>query len=128
METTELEAQVYDALINNDELMGMLPNDGEIPIYHHLAIAGEKMRYPILVYTTTNDVPVSYGDDFEEFHRVTIRISIITSDGEYSEINKVIREIMTIDLEFERVNTVPMVDADYGRIILNCDYKKIIEA
>ena len=128
METTELEAQVYNALINSEELMGMLPSGGGIPIYHHLAVAGDNQRYPILVYTVTNDVPVIYGDDGEEFHKVTIRISIVTNDGQYSELNRVIRRIMTQDLEFERVNTVPMADFEYGKVILNCDYKKTIEA
>ena len=128
METTELEAQVYETLTQNTELMGMLPSGGDIPIYHHLAPAGDDQRYPILVYTTTNDVPVIYGDDGESFHRVTIRISIVTNDGQYSELNKVIRAIMTNQLEFERVNTVPMADFEYGKVILNCDHKKMIEA
>ena len=52
METTELEAQIYDALTKNAELMGMLPEmvNGDVPIYHLLAPAGESQRYPILVY------------------------------------------------------------------------------
>ena len=128
METTELEAQVYNALINSEELMGMVPSGGGIPIYHHLAVAGDNQRYPMLVYTVTNDVPVIYGDDGEEFHKVTIRISIVTNDGQYSELNKAIRRIMTQDLEFERVNTVPVADFEYSKVILNCDYNKTIEA
>ena len=128
METTELETKVYISLTQNTELMGMLPNGGDVPIYHHLAVAGDHQRYPILVYTVTNDVPVIYGDDGEEFHKVTIRISIVTNDGQYSEINKKIREIMTKELGFERVNTVPMADFEYSKVILNCDYSKTIQA
>ena len=128
METTELEAQVYDALTSNQKLMGMLPQGGDIPIYHLFAPAGDNQRYPLLVYLPTNDVPVDYGDNEEVFHRVTIRISIVTSDGQYSELNKIIREIMTQELEFVRLNTTPSMDFDYQKIILNCEYQKIIEA
>ena len=153
METTELEAQVYDALTNNAELMGMLPSGGDffswskiinfvlqlsikrtegIPnqrtIYHLFAPAGDIQRYPILVYSPISDVPVNYGDDEETFHRVTIRISIITNDGQYSEINKVIREIMTQQLEFVRVQTVPAIDFEYKKIILNAEYQTVIPA
>lgn len=128
METTELEAKVYDALTSNEKLMGMLPSGGGVPIYHLVAPAGDNQRYPILVYAPTSDVPVSYGDDVEAFHRVTIRISIVTSDGQYSELNKVIREIMTEELEFKRVQTVPAADYEYKKIILNADYQITIPA
>lgn len=128
METTELEANVYEALTQDEELMGMLPSGGDIPIYHHLAPAGDNQRYPILVYTVTSDVPVSYGDDEEYMHKVTIRISIVTNDGQYAEINKMIREIMTRNFGFKRVQTVPVADWEYGKIILNCDYAITIEA
>ena len=128
METTELEAQIYDALTNNQKLMGMLPKGGDIPIYHLFAPAGDTQRYPILVYLPTSDVPVDYGDDEETFHRVTIKISIVTSDGQYSELNKVIREIMTKQLEFVRENTTPAIDFEYKKIILNAEYQKVIPA
>ena len=128
METTELEAQVYDALTSNQKLMGMLPKGGDVPIYHLFAPAGDIQRYPILVYLPIRDVPVDYGDDEETFHRVTIRISIVTSDGQYSELNKVIREIMTQQLEFVRVNTTPAIDFEYKKIILNAEYQKVIPA
>lgn len=130
METTELEAQVYEALTQNAELMGMLPEmvNGDVPIYHLLAPAGDSQRYPIIVYAPTSDVPAMYADDEEAYHKVTIRISIVTSDGQYAELNKVIREIMIKELEFERVQTVPAFDNEYQKIILNCDYVKVIEA
>ena len=128
METTELEAKVYEALTQNEELMGMLPTGGDMPIYHLLAPAGDIKRYPVLVYSPTDDVPTVYGDDGELFHKVKIRISIITNDGQYSELNKIIREIMTQELEFKRVNTTPAFDFEYGKVILNCDYEITIEA
>lgn len=128
METTELEAEVYEALTNSEELMSMLPVDGDILIYHLFAPAGDKLRYPLLVYAPISDIPVDYGDDEEKFHRVTIRISIVTNDGEYAELNRIIREIMTQQLDFIRVNTVPTMDFEYQKVILNCDYQTIIEA
>ena len=128
METAELEGQVYEALVTNETLMGMLPNDGNVPVYHHLAPAGDINRYPILVYTPISDTPVAFGDNLEFMHKVRIRISIVTSDGQYSEINRIIRQIMTQDLEFKRINTVPVADFEYRKIILNADYEKIIPA
>ena len=80
------------------------------------------------MYLPISDVPVDYGDDEEIFHRVTIRISIVTSDGQYSELNKVIREIMTQQLEFVRLNTTPAIDFEYKKIILNAEYQKVIPA
>ena len=130
METTELESKVYNALISNENLVGMLPKlkNGNIPIFHFVAPAGERDRYPILVYLPISDVPVSFGDDEETFHEVTIRISIITSNGDYTEINKIIRQIMTKELDFERVQTVPAYDFETNKIILQADYKIIIES
>ena len=130
METTQLEANVYEALTTNEELMSMLASEIDIPIYHFYApaIDGKKTQRPILVYTTTSDVPVLYGDDEEAMHKVTIRISIVTNDGQYTEINKLIREMMTKNFGFKRVNTFPVADWEYGKIILNCDYSIEIES
>lgn len=124
METTELEENVYEALTTNEELIGMLASEIDIPIFHFYAPAvdGKKTQRPILVYTTTSDTPVMYADDEEYMHKVTIRISIVTNDGQYTEINKIIREIMTKNFGFKRVNTFPVADWEYGKIILNCDY------
>lgn len=118
METTELEKEVYES-------MSMLPEivDGNVPIYHLLAPAGDSQRYPILVYAPTSDVPAGYADDEEVYHKVTIRISIITTDGQYSELNKAIRKLMTRELGFKRVQTVPAYDFEYKKIILNADYQ-----
>lgn len=128
METTELEAEVYKALTSNEELMGMLPEGGDIPIYHLFAPAVDNLQYPLLVYSPTSDVPIDYGDDEEMFHRVTIRISIVTVDGQYTELNKIIRNIMTKELDFVRVNTTPSVDFDNQKIILNSEYRIVIES
>ena len=130
METSELESQVYNALISNENLAGMLPRmtDGSLPVFHLAAPAGDVKRYPVLVYAPISDVPVLFTDDEETFHSVTIRISIVTNDGQYSEIYKIIRQIMTKELDFKRVNAVPKIDFEFDKIILDADFKTMIKS
>ena len=130
METTELEREIYNALTTNEKLTGKLPQlrSGNFPVYHIVAPARREDRYPIIIYSPISDVPALYSDDTETYHKVTIRISIITLNGEYSELNKIIRQIMTEQLEFERVQTVPEYDFEHEKFILQADYIKIIPA
>ncbi|MBR1728067.1 MAG: hypothetical protein IJ728_14350 [Selenomonadaceae bacterium] len=120
MTTSELESEIYSALINEETLTEMLGNAKE-SIYHLQAPAGEITRYPILVYSPISDVPIMHGDDLESAYRVTIRIHIITKNGEYSEINLIINRIMTMQLGYSRVQTTPYVEEDKKMLI--CDYR-----
>lgn len=130
MELADLEEQIYFALCQNENLIGMLPktSSGNMPIFHLFAPATDSQKYPLIVYTPLSDTPFLYTDDKETWHKVTIRISIVTNDGQYTEINKIIREIMTDELNFKRVNTAPAVDSEQKKIILNSEYEKIISA
>ena len=124
METAELESKVYLALKTSAEITGLLA-EGENSIYHMLAPSGDGQQYPILVYSTISDVPSTYGDNEEKSHRITIRIHIITEDGEYTEIYKEVNQIM-IGLEFNRVQTTPYFEQDKKMLIV--DYRIVIEA
>lgn len=121
METARLEAEIYSALINDEILMGLLPK-GDESIFNWQAPAVYP-DYAILVYAPISDVPVLHGDNAEKLHRVTIRIHIITTDGEYSEIYAAVRRIMA-DLGFARLQTTPLKIED--RKMLVVDFKIVI--
>ena len=121
METSRLEEMVYSALINDNELMGLLPN-GESSIFH-LQAPSVYPDYPILVYSPIDDSAILFGDNKEFFHRVTIRIHIIADN--YSEIFLAIKRIMS-DLNFTRLKSIPYIED--GKKMLITDFKKIIGA
>lgn len=119
METAELEAQVYSALSGDSSLTAMLAK-GADSIFHLQAPGDTRARYPALVYAPVSDVPVMAADDKETAHRVTIRIHVITKDGQYGEIQRHIHRIMQ-GLGFYRIQTSPYVEDD--EIVLLTDYK-----
>jgi pantothenate kinase len=120
METSEIEEMVYSALINNETIMELLPN-GESSIYH-LQAPENYPSYPTLVYAPISDVPILHADNKEKMHRVTIRIHIVTEDGQYWELYDEIKKVMA-ELDFIRVNTTPMIIK--GEKMLVIDFKKI---
>lgn len=122
METVELEEAVYSALINDEILMGLLPAR-EQAVFHLQAPSGDYPRAPTIVYTPISDVPVLAGDNAEQLHRVLIRIHIITDDGNYADIYKAIKRIMS-DIGFSRLQTTPI--AARGKKMLAADFKIII--
>lgn len=83
METAEIEAAVYGALTSDTTLTAMLA-DGADSVFHMQAPADLKSRYPALVYSTISDVPAIAGDDEEITHRVSMRIHIMTLNGDYA--------------------------------------------
>lgn len=122
METVQLEEKVYAALLADEILMDLLPNR-EQSIFHLQAPAGEYPREPCIVYTPISDVPVLAADNAEELHRVLMRIHIITEDGNYADIYKAIKRIMS-ELGFSRQQATPL--ADRGKKMLAVDFKIII--
>ena len=120
METSQLEAEIYAALLGDETLMGFLPDGGKS--IFHLQAPAVYPDYPILVYTPISDVPVLHGDNGENLHRVTIRLHIIAED--YTEIYAAVKRIMAA-LGFTRVQATPFIDAD-GRRILIADFKIVI--
>ena len=121
METSRLEEIVYSALINDSDLMGLLPM-GESSIFH-LQAPSVLPEYPILVYSPIDDTPILHGDNKEFMHRVTIRIHIIAEN--YSEIFLEIKRIMS-NLRFTRLKSFPFIED--GKKMLITDFKKIVGA
>lgn len=123
METAQLEAEIYSALKNDTEIMGLLPN-GESSIFH-LQAPETYPEYPILVYSPISDVPVLHGDNAEKLHRVTIRIHIISGKNDYSELYCAVKRVMS-DLGFTRVQATPLIKD--GEKMLVTDFKKVIRS
>lgn len=123
METSEVEEKIYSALKNNNTIMGLLPN-GESSIFH-LQAPETSPAYPILVYRPISDDPILHCDNQEYLHRVTIRIQIITIDGNYTPLYLAIKKLMAA-LDFTRLHSVPIVQN--GKKLLTIDFKKIVGA
>ena len=131
METFELEEEVRTALIENADLLAVLPN-GANGIYHYVAPSADPTRYPIIVYSPISDVPAIHGDNREIAHRVTIRIHVIAAQKRFSvdERNfimacRIIKEIMQ-SLGFVRRQTIPFLDE--GKIMRIFDFVKGVES
>ena len=127
METTELEREVRNTLIENAELMAVLPN-GANAIYHHVAPAVDPTRYPIIVYAPISDVPTLNGDNRELAHRVTIRIHVITSqrrfdtdERDFVTACRLVQATMA-SLHFYRQQTV--VHVEEGKLMNIYDFSK----
>ncbi len=119
METMELEAQVYLALTSDSALIALLAK-GTKSIFHLQAPGDNNTRYPYLVYSPISDVPALVGDDIEVTHRVTIRIHVVTIDGQYNVIYRHINRIMQ-EMGFTRVQTTQYIDD--GQKVLITDYR-----
>ncbi len=119
METIQIEQAVYEKLIGDSVLTAMLA-DGANSIYHMQAPSDLKNRYPALVYSTISDVPALAGDDEELTHRVSIRVHIITLQGDYGGLYRAICRDMK-ELGFARYQAYPYIED--GQIILIADYR-----
>ena len=110
-------AAVYEALSTNRALVSKLKG-GKKGIYHlHGPDAGS---YPVIVYSTLSDVPALHADNAEIERRVTIRIHIMTKDGQYGNLYADVQRIMR-GLGFMRVQTNEIYDD--GLRILVVDYR-----
>lgn len=123
MTTAQLEEKIYSAFVDDEILMGLLHNR-ESSIFH-IHSPSVRPDYPILVYSVLSDVPSLHADNVENFHRVTIRIHIITGENDYTEIYAAVKRIMG-DLEFVRVQSTPFIDED-GTFKLVTDWKIVLE-
>ena len=115
-------AEGYDALKSDKALTSKLAGRAK-GIYHlHGPDAGS---YPVIVYSVLSDVPALHGDNAEIERRVTVRIHIMTKDGQYGAIYADVQRIL-LGLGFMRVQTNEIYDD--GLRILVADYRKGVEA
>ena len=119
METAEIEAAVYGALTGDTTLTAMLA-DGADSVFHMQAPADLKSRYPALVYSTISDVPAIAGDNEEITHRISIRVHIMTMDGDYAGPYRQVCKDMA-GLGFSRYQAYPYIED--GQIIMIADFR-----
>ncbi|WP_085023899.1 hypothetical protein [Anaerovibrio sp. JC8] len=100
------------------EVVKKLKNEINIPVFHQFS--PNNKVYPNIIYTVVSDVPALHGDNKELSSNITIRIHIITKDGNYYAIKKQINKIM-LDLGFSRGQAVEVTDQGYK--IATLDYK-----
>ncbi len=111
-------AAVYAALKSDARLTSKLAGRAK-GIYHlHGPDAGS---YPVIVYSTLSDVPALHADNVEIERRVTVRIHIMTRDGQYGSIYADVGRIFR-SIGFSRVQTNEIYDD--GLRILVADYRK----
>ena len=116
MKTSELEELIYQKLKEN--------LNEEVEIYHNYAVVEEVQKYPVVVYSMISDVAVNFLDDVEKSHRVTIRIHIITEDGEYYRLYDEVNCLMQ-ELKLTRQQTITYIEEE--KKILIIDYQKLLE-
>lgn len=114
-----IKEKVYTALMSSRELSSLLVKDkkGRCIYPGQSPNAGS---YPLLVYNVISDVPALVADGVELERRVTVRIHILTKDGNYGRIYSALQDVM-LGLGFMRAQTVDMVEN--GLFILCVDYK-----
>ena len=119
METAALEDAVYATLTSDTTLTAMLA-DGTDSVFHLQAPADLKSRYPALVYSTISDVPAIAGDNEEITHRVSMRIHIMTLNGDYAGPYRRVCADMA-SLGFSRYQAYPYIED--GQIIMIADFR-----
>lgn len=114
-----IKEDVYKALMAQSELKALLVKDKKgRSIYP--GVSPSAGSYPILVYSIISDVPALSADGEELEHRVTVRIQVLTRDGNYQSIYRAIQRAM-LALGFMRSQTTELSEGDL--FILCVDYK-----
>ena len=110
---------VYQALMSSPELKALLVKDRKGRCIYP-GISPNAGSYPILVYNIISDVPALVADGEEMERRVTVRIHIMTKDGNYGRIYAALQKVM-LNLGFMRSQSVEITEKDL--FILCVDYK-----
>ena len=92
------------------EVISELKNQLKIPVYHHYS--PENKDFPNIVYSVISDVPALHGDNAELNSNITIRLYVITKDGNYYDLQKSINNIM-INLGFSRGQSTEITQDGY---------------
>lgn len=119
MDTSQLEENIFSALISDSQLMELLPNS-DCSIFH-LKAPSVYPDYPIIVFSPISDVPILHGDNSENLRRITFRFHIISDNSSYPPIYNAVKRIMS-DLGFSRVQSTPFLDED-NKFMLISDFK-----
>jgi hypothetical protein len=81
-----------------------------INVYHHYS--PNNQDFPNIVYSIISDVPALHADNTELNANITLRLYLITKDGNYYDLQKSINNIM-INLGFSRGQAVETTQDGY---------------
>ena len=114
-----IKEQVYQALSRSKKLTALLAHDrrGRCIYPMRSPAAGS---YPILVYSVISDVPAVMADGEERERVVTVRIHILTKDGNFESILREIQKVM-VGIGFVRAQSVEFAEGQL--FIMAIDYR-----
>ena len=90
----------------------------KINVYHHYS--PKNKDFPNIIYSIISDVPALHGDDTELNANITIRLYLITKDGNYYGLQKSINNIMT-NLGWSRGQSTELTQDNFK--VKTLDYK-----
>lgn len=110
---------VYQALSRSKKLTALLAHDRRGRCIYPMR-SPDAGSYPILVYSVISDVPAVMADGEERERVVTVRIHILTKDGNFESILREIQKVM-VGIGFVRAQSVEFAEGQL--FIMAIDYR-----
>lgn len=114
-----IKEQVYQALSCSKKLTALLAHDRRGRCIYPMR-SPDAGSYPILVYSVISDVPAVMADGEERERVVTVRIHILTKDGNFESILREIQKVM-VGIGFVRAQSVEFAEGQL--FIMAIDYR-----
>lgn len=111
--------QVYQALVKSKKLTALLAHDRRGRCIYPMR-SPDAGSYPILVYSVISDVPALMADGEERERVVTVRIHILTKDGNFESILREVQRAM-VGIGFVRAQTTEFAEGNL--FIMAIDYR-----
>ena len=111
--------QVYQALVKSKKLTALLAHDRRGRCIYPLR-SPDAGSYPILVYSVISDVPALMADGEERERVVTVRIHILTRDGNFESILREVQRAM-VGIGFVRAQATEFAEGQL--FIMAIDYR-----
>ena len=114
-----IKEQVYQALSRSKKLTALLAHDRRGRCIYPMR-SPDAGSYPIRVYSVISDVPAVMADGEERERVVTVRIHILTKDGNFESILREIQKVM-VGIGFVRAQSVEFAEGQL--FIMAIDYR-----
>lgn len=111
--------QVYQALVKSKKLTALLAHDRRGRCIYPMR-SPDAGSYPILVYSVISDVPALMADGEEQERVMTVRIHILTKDGNFEGILREVQRAM-VSIGFVRAQTTEFAEGNL--FIMAIDYR-----
>lgn len=111
--------QVYQALVKSKKLTALLAHDRKGRCIYPMR-SPDAGSYPILVYSVILDVPALMADGEERERVVTVRIHILTKDGNFESILREVQRAM-VGIGFVRAQATEFAEGQL--FIMAIDYR-----